>query len=75
MIAAASQENVIPVEYTRAMIRIAPISSMTASAKRNERSDNVTEGPIIASNPTAKAISVATGTAHPSGASPPAMMR
>ena len=72
---AASQENVIPVEYTIAMMRIAPMSSMTAKAKRKERSERVTDGPIIASNPTARAISVATGTAHPSGACPPAMSR
>jgi hypothetical protein len=70
---AASQEKLIPVEYTNAIITMAPISSITARAKRNVRSEATTEGPIMVNNPTAKAISVATGTPQPPGATSPAI--
>jgi hypothetical protein len=74
-IAARSQEKLMPVEYTNAITKIAPISSMTAKASRKERNDAATLGPSIVNKPTAKAISVATGTPHPAGATEPAIAR
>ena len=63
----------MPSEYTSAMIKMATMSSITAKASRNIRSDSGTREPIIVKSPTAKAISVATGTPQPLAATPPAI--
>ena len=73
--AAASQEKLIPVEYTKAITKIAPISSITAKASKKERNDAATLGPSIVNKPTANAMSVATGTPHPAGATEPAIAK
>ncbi|MDT4832281.1 hypothetical protein FQZ97_658280 [compost metagenome] len=47
------------------MISTATMSSMIARASRNTRTEDGTERPSKARTPTAKAMSVAVGTAHP----------
>lgn len=49
--AAASQPNITPVEYTAAMITIAPMSSTIANPSKKARSDDGTLLPATASTP------------------------
>ncbi|CAB4767267.1 unannotated protein [freshwater metagenome] len=51
------------------------MSSITASANRNDRSDATALLPTKVSNPTAKAISVATGIPHPLASTEPAIIK
>ena len=55
------------------MITMAPMSSTIASASRNSLSDGWTREPSRLRTPTAMAMSVATGMAHPAAPSPPAL--
>ena len=55
------------------MIAIAMMSSTIATLSRNSRAPADTRSPSSASTPTAKAMSVAAGIAHPRAPSPPAV--
>lgn len=57
-----------------AMIRIANRSSTTASVSRKARRADGSDVPMTASTASAKAMSVAVGTAHPSSDPPPATL-
>ena len=53
------------------MITMPPMSSAMARVSRNSRAPRGTRRPNRDSTPREKAMSVATGTAHPRAASPP----
>ena len=63
--AANNQEKLTPTEKKTAIIKIAPMSSITASPSKNGLRIEILLLPINPKTPTANAISVATGIAHP----------